>query len=108
MCKVRESIVRVPRLAENLQVGLVILIKFDDSLDHRIIATEIVVINETGGIEITIDYRIAPINRQGVRRERIGNFFGYVARIRTIFVRNRKFISTQKGKFIIDAMSEIV
>ena len=79
--KVGKGILGVPRLADNLEVGIIVLIKFNDALNHRVIAPKIVVIDKAGRIKVSIYLRIAPVDGQGVGSKRVGDLFSDVTRV---------------------------
>src|SRR5271168_2055581 len=66
------------RLPEIFHVFRIVLVQFDDFLDERFITRKIGAVQKTPRIEVIIDERVAPINREASGHHGLEDFFGGV------------------------------
>lgn len=80
------------RLTQVFQVLGVIVVQFDDLFDEGVLVWEIGKIQKTALVELLVDERVAPIDRQTARDHRLKDFFGGVTGKRPVFKGNIEFI----------------
>src|ERR1700733_2958824 len=83
-------------LAQVFQVFFVIVVEFDDLFDERLVAGKIRAVEKTARVELRVDFRIAPVNRQAARDHGLKNFFGGVTQQRTVFKGDVELVRTQE------------
>src|SRR5262249_58590776 len=63
---------------EQREVGVVVLVELQDPLDQRRVAREVAPVEEAAGVEVAGDRRIAPVDRDALAEQRVGQLLARV------------------------------
>jgi hypothetical protein len=85
---------------QNFSIKRIVLINFPDAFDNGIQGFKLVTVYKSSGVEFPPHFRVSPIDRDGVRRERMNQFFRGVADGGGILDSNRKLAFLLKLKLV--------